>query len=90
MLTFSEIAEQIKLLETDQLHELKIIISTIINERKTAEILRHHNEAVDNFEAGKLQSYKNTEEVSAALNALLEESKGEENFSNRLPYRIIL
>ncbi len=36
MPTFSEIAEQIKLLETDQLYELKIIISTVIIEKKRA------------------------------------------------------
>jgi len=63
------------------LHELKIIISAIIIERKRAEILRHQDETVEDFKAGKLKSYKNAEEVRAALNALFEESKGEENFS---------
>ncbi|MCW3089172.1 MAG: hypothetical protein JWP81_241 [Ferruginibacter sp.] len=70
MANFSEIVEKVVSLETEQMEEIKDIISKVLVEKRRASFLKNHHEALKDAEEGKLFGSNNPTEIAQWLKSL--------------------
>ena len=70
MPNFSDIVEEVISLDTDQMEEIKDIISKVLVEKRRASFLKNHQEALKDAADGKLFSTSNPTEIAKWLERL--------------------
>lgn len=68
--TFSDIIEEVVSLETEQIEEMKDILSKVLIERRRASFLKNHEETLKDAAEGKLFSSNNPGEIAQWLKNL--------------------
>ncbi len=65
---FADIVEEVTSLNTEEMAEIRDIISKILIEKRREEILRNHDIALKQAKEGKLKFYDNSSDLLNALN----------------------
>ena len=68
-MTFSDLVDEVRLLPTELLETLQIIIKQEHKERFENEVLEGHKEAMEDYKAGKLEFTSDVDELIRRLEA---------------------